>query len=166
MKDYNKQQISEITAYARANFRLEDAISHHRYEPSPQRLFKECVENLRSSGISQEEADAYIASRRWFKRDGLLVDLDEPEAPSEEQLKTYYALYVAAERIGANNYRNGLYRPRKSRKSKPIPYSITKEHQAIIDAMSEVLSGLMSPEAAMALLNEYDVQKQQGVLTK
>lgn len=69
---------------------------------------------------------------------------------SKEQ--AYNALRVAAERIGQNNYRSGLYKKKG--------YRITQEHQDVLQAMSDVLSGKITPENAMALLHEYDVLKQ------
>lgn len=73
---------------------------------------------------------------------------------SESQLRTYRALQTAANRIGSNNYRAGLYKP--SRKG----YSITAEHAAVVDAMPKVLSGELTPDQGMALLHDYDVMKQ------
>jgi hypothetical protein len=79
---------------------------------------------------------------------------------SEAQNRTYDALYKAAERIGSNNYKAGLYGNGKFKPGKPISYRITQAHQDIIDAMPKVLSGEMSCEEAMALINSYDANKQ------
>lgn len=75
--------------------------------------------------------------------------------------QAYNALETAAERIGANNYKNGLYRVKRDRKGRVISgYTITAEHAAIVEAMPRVLSGELSPESAFAMLHEYDVLKQ------
>jgi hypothetical protein len=66
--------------------------------------------------------------------------------------RAYKALRIAAERIGANNYRAGLYNPRQRG-----GYSITDAHKDAIEAMRDVLSGAMSPNDAMALLHRGDV---------
>lgn len=69
--------------------------------------------------------------------------------------RAYKALYKAAERIGANNYANGLYNPNRRG-----GYSITQAHKDLIEAMPAVLCGDISPDEAMALLHSYDVEKE------
>jgi len=66
------------------------------------------------------------------------------ETMTKEQ--AYEALRQAAERIGQRNYQSGVYVP--GRKG----YALTAEHDAIVKAMPQVLSGALSPESAMTLL--------------
>ena len=75
--------------------------------------------------------------------------------------QTYRALQTAAERIGMNNYRAGLYRVRRNHRGRVVEgYRITAEHAAIIEAMPKVLTGELSPNDAMAMLHEYKIEKQ------
>lgn len=77
---------------------------------------------------------------------------------TEEQSRVYNALRIAAERIGRNNYRSGIYRP--GNRYVRGGYTITDAHKAIIDAMPQVLDGRITPEQAMALLHTYDAMKE------
>lgn len=85
----------------------------------------------------------------------------EVALPHEEaKVRAYMALRNAAEQIGRTNLRSGIYKP-KTRRGKMVQgYSITAEHRAVIDAMSDVLSGKISPEEAMALLLSHEVMRQ------
>lgn len=74
---------------------------------------------------------------------------------NDPKARAYKALRIAAERIGANNYRAGVYNPRQRG-----GYSITDAHKDVIEAMRDVLSGAMSPNDAMALLHRSDVEQQ------
>lgn len=85
-----------------------------------------------------------------------------------QQLQAYNALKIAAERMGRNGYAAEVARRgftsaqalawiQRHKRSLYIP---TGEHCAVVEAMSKVLSGEMSPEEAMALLHQYDVMKQ------
>lgn len=73
--------------------------------------------------------------------------------------RAYRALQHAAEQVGLNNFRKGLYRPQRIGR-KMLGYSITDAHQQLIDAMPQVLSGLVTPEEAMALVTSHDVMQQ------
>lgn len=78
----------------------------------------------------------------------------------EARILAYHALQAAATRIGLNNCRAGLYRG-TYRKGKLVKgYSITGEHQELVDAMPKVLNGELSVEDAMCLLWQYDTFKQ------
>lgn len=86
--------------------------------------------------------------------------MTEGKRYSDAQLRAYRALQKAGERIGLNNYRSGRYKIRY-RHGVPIGgYTITPEHQEIVDAMPKVLSGEITPEEAMALLWQYDTMRQ------
>lgn len=74
---------------------------------------------------------------------------------TEAQLRAHRALLHAAEQVGANNFRNGLYRSKRGQ-----PYSITFEHRSLIDGSSDVLAGKMSVNDAMALVTSHDVIQQ------
>lgn len=66
---------------------------------------------------------------------------------------TRKALLVAAERIGANNYRKGLAdHVRKGRKPHTFRPSVSPIHQEIIEA----LNADADDDSAMALLHTYD----------
>lgn len=64
--------------------------------------------------------------------------------------QVYNALRVAAERIGANNYRAQRAAGRKR-------YDPTPEHRAIVAAMGDKN---MDDHTAMAMLHEYETMKQ------
>jgi hypothetical protein len=76
------------------------------------------------------------------------------------QKRAYHALRIAAERIGRNNYRSGLYRPLYRNGRLVRGYAITQEHRAVVEAMPKVLSGELDPDGAMALRHDSDVMKQ------
>jgi hypothetical protein len=67
-----------------------------------------------------------------------------------QQLQAYRALQTAAERIGFNNWRAGRCKP-------------TQAHEDLIEAMSQVLKGDITPDEAMALVWRGDVQKERGL---
>lgn len=74
-----------------------------------------------------------------------------------QQLQAYRALKIAADRMGANNYAAQV----KANKGKPPKrFHVTPEHQCVIDAMPKVLSGKISVDEAMAMLHEYETEKQ------
>lgn len=85
-----------------------------------------------------------------------------------QQIQAYNALRKAAERMGANGYLAEMRRRKMTpgqaldwiTRNKRSIYTPTGEHVAVIEAMSKVLSGEMTPEEAMALLYQYDVMKQ------
>ncbi len=79
---------------------------------------------------------------------------------SEPQMQAYNALKNAAERIGHNNFLS--FGPTKyNRKGDRIGgYYVTPEHAAIVEAMPKVLSGEVTPEAAITMLHEPDIMKQ------
>jgi len=80
---------------------------------------------------------------------------------SDQQEQTYNALQKAAERIGLNNYAKQQRAWLKNRKSvKTFRFVVTDGHQRVIDAMSKVLSGKITPEEAMGILHEYEVLKE------
>lgn len=75
--------------------------------------------------------------------------------------QAYNALCIASERMGRNNYRAGLYRVKRNRRGQVVQgYTITPEHAAVVAAMPRVLSGELSPNDAMAMLHEYETEKQ------
>jgi hypothetical protein len=69
---------------------------------------------------------------------------------SEAQSMVYDALQTASYRIGSNNYK---HRGKKR-------YQATVEHAEIVEAMSKVLNGEITPEEAMSLLHQHDTLKQ------
>jgi hypothetical protein len=71
---------------------------------------------------------------------------------NQDSLRAYKALSHAAEQIGKSNYRRGLYKKKG--------YSITPEHQMLVEAMPQVLAGEISVEEAMALLHLPEVERQ------
>jgi len=75
------------------------------------------------------------------------------------QLNAYRALAHAADQIGRNNYRKGIYGGTRKAGS-PRTYSLTPEHAEIVDAMPKVMSGEMSVNDAMALVTQYEVMQQ------
>jgi len=75
--------------------------------------------------------------------------------------QAYNALRIASERMGRNNFRAGLYSVRRDHRGRVTQgYSVTPEHAAVVDAMPRVLSGELSPSDAMAMLHEYNTEKQ------
>lgn len=67
----------------------------------------------------------------------------------------YRALSIAAERMGAAEYRRQLG------KRKRLPrFNPTAEHRRICRAMSELCAGTMTADEAMALLWDYDTMQQ------
>lgn len=75
-------------------------------------------------------------------------------------LQAYRALARAAEKIGLNNYRRGLYQVTRRRGKVIRGYSISDAHRSLIEMMPRVLSGQASPDEAMSLLHEYDVMRE------
>lgn len=75
-----------------------------------------------------------------------------PGCVTKQAGRAYLALVRAAEKIGAVNYRRGLYRRRG--------YSVTPEHAAVVQAAADVCGGKISPDDAMGLLLQYDVFEQ------
>ncbi len=69
----------------------------------------------------------------------------------------YLALQRAAERIGHEGYRAAKARgQRPSRKGAAI-YQPSEAHRHVVRTMTAVCGGKITPEAAMAVLHEYDV---------
>jgi hypothetical protein len=85
-----------------------------------------------------------------------------------QQLQAYSALKRAAERMGANGYAAEMKRRKMTRsqaldwitRNKRSIYIPTGEHVTVVEAMSKVLAGEMTPEEAMGLLHQYDVMRQ------
>lgn len=77
------------------------------------------------------------------------------------RIRAYRALGKAADRIGLSNYRRGMDAWRRAGKH-PLRYRpyVSEAHRRVIDAMSDVLGGRISVEEAMAILHEYDVEKE------
>jgi len=78
---------------------------------------------------------------------------------SRDQLRAYRALRHAAEQIGREMHRRGVYKPRKG------GYTITDNHKRIIEAMPSVLQGRMSPEEAVAIVTECEVMNERFPVT-
>jgi hypothetical protein len=78
----------------------------------------------------------------------------------DARLRACRALTHAAEQVGANNYRSGLYRPTYRRGKLVRGYTLTPEHRALVEAMPGVLSGAMGIEEAMALLHTPETFRQ------
>lgn len=76
----------------------------------------------------------------------------------EQRDQTYRALQIAAERIGANNYRAGVGVIRKG--GRVVGFNPTPEHRQVVAAMPKVLTGEMDVNTAMAMLHEHDVMQQ------
>jgi hypothetical protein len=71
---------------------------------------------------------------------------------------TYNALYIAAERMGRNNYASQKAAHVKAGRSpKTFRFSVTPEHDAIVKAMGD---RHISDNDAMALLHGYEAMKQ------
>ena len=82
----------------------------------------------------------------------------DTEEYTDKQIQVYEALQAAALRIGENNWRAGRAAWVKAgRKAHTYRYQPTEGHRKVIDAMSPMLAGDISPESAMAILHEYDV---------
>jgi len=78
--------------------------------------------------------------------------------PTEEQ--AYAALMKAAERVGANAYKAGLYKVKRDRKGNVVRgYTLTPEHQELMTAMDALGRGKISAEEAMVVVNQYEVTK-------
>jgi hypothetical protein len=72
--------------------------------------------------------------------------------------QAYNALKIAAERLGANNYRAQLAEHTKAgRLRSTFRFHVTPEHAAIVAAMG---NKSMDDHTAMAMLHEYDTMKQ------
>lgn len=81
--------------------------------------------------------------------------------PTKQEEQAYKALYTAAERMGANNYKSQWEAHIKKKRSKnTFKFHVTAEHELVIESMKKVLSKKITPEEAMALLWQYDVKKQ------
>ena len=78
---------------------------------------------------------------------------------TRQQMKAHRALSAAAERIGANAS-PGQFTADRGRKH----FTPSKAHLDVVTAMTDVLSGKITHEQAMALLWEYDVMKARGLL--
>lgn len=74
--------------------------------------------------------------------------------------EAYRALQQAAEEIGAHNWRLAVYRPRKHRGRLVKGYQVTPEHERVIAASSQVLAGQITPEEALAILEEPEIKAQ------
>ena len=80
---------------------------------------------------------------------------------TDKQLQVHRALMHASEKMGWNNYNQGLKNHVKcGRKTHTYRYIPTEEHERIIKATSDVLKGTITPDQAMAMLHEYDIFKQ------
>jgi hypothetical protein len=155
---YTEQQRGYILAYAIARAWLQGAGELNR---AVRQLHLDAqVSDLQQVGVTLEEADAYLASRQFFTCDCRLVDLGSEEAPSSLHLQAYCALCHASQRIGEQNYRQGLYGNGKFKAGRPLAYRITAEHQAVVEAMRALQAGLLTPEGAMALLHDPAVMQQ------
>lgn len=67
--------------------------------------------------------------------------------------QVYNALKIAADRIGANNYRA----QRAAHRRGPFRFHVTPEHAAIVAAMGD---RNMDNDTAMAMLHEYETMQQ------
>lgn len=75
--------------------------------------------------------------------------------------QAYAALRIAADKMGAKNYRSQMAAHRKKgRKASTFKFVVTPAHGQVIDAMPKVLRGTLSVERAMAILHEPDVMKE------
>ncbi len=83
----------------------------------------------------------------------------------EIQIKQVHdALKIAAERIGANNYKIQCAQYLKVHKSLSLfRFTVTPEHAELVKAMGDLYSDKITPEDAMALLWQYDTMKQRGL---
>lgn len=87
------------------------------------------------------------------------VDLKEAMTYTTEQSRVYDALSAVAERIGRGNYAAQIAAHKKARRSpSTFRFHVTDAHAAVVAAMPQVLSGAITPEEAMSLLNTHDVQ--------
>ena len=85
----------------------------------------------------------------------------EEWAANDPRVRAYDALYTAAQRMGWGNYKAQLAVHVKAGRAKStFRFYVTDEHANVTKAMPDVLEGVISPEEAMALLNEYDVVAQ------
>jgi len=83
-------------------------------------------------------------------------DGTETHLPDNSQIASAHrALSVAADKMGKSGYRAHL-----ASKYAKRPYAPSAEHEEIMAAMPLLLSGLITPEEAMALLHQYDTLKQ------
>ena len=71
-----------------------------------------------------------------------------------------HALKVAAERVGRNAHQAGRYKVKRNRKGQVISgYTLTPEHQELIIAIDALSRDRISPEEAMAIVNQYEIVK-------
>lgn len=106
------------------------------------------------------------------EKDMTVINQDGTEtvyAGSHPIARAYRALQTAAERIGRNNCKsytesaafNKLPGIRRTNtQARRGHYTITHEHEEIVNAMPALLAGTITPEEAMALLHGYGVMQQ------
>lgn len=90
------------------------------------------------------------------------VRYDNYGAPIKNSVyRAYEMIEAAAMRIGMNNYRAQMAAHTKAgRKKSTFRFTVTKEHQALVDALPKLLSGEINEEDAYFLVNGYECQKQ------
>lgn len=90
------------------------------------------------------------------------VHYDNNGAPIKKSVyRAYEMIEAAALRIGMNNYRSQMAaHMKKGRKKNTFRFTVTKEHQALADALPKLLSGEINEEDAYFLVNGYECQKQ------
>lgn len=82
-------------------------------------------------------------------------------ATEEQKDQAYRALSAAADRIGMNNYRRDIAKHLKAGRSRnTFRSTVTEAHRNIVNAMSAVLDDKLSVEDAMALIHEYDADRE------
>jgi gamma-glutamylcyclotransferase (GGCT)/AIG2-like uncharacterized protein YtfP len=79
---------------------------------------------------------------------------------NSQEEQAYAALLQAAERVGFNAYKAGLYKVKRDRKGNVVRgYVLTPEHQELITAINALGRGEISAEEAMALVSQYEISK-------
>ena len=85
---------------------------------------------------------------------------------SDPRIQAYNALNIAASRMATAAFKARVARVGYKKAAafvvgRPVDMSdVTPELRAVCNAMGDVLSGKISPDAAMSLLHEHDVAKQ------
>ena len=75
--------------------------------------------------------------------------------------QAYRNLSKVADSIGGNNYHRQLAEHlRSGRRRSTFRFTVTDAHRRVVDAMGEVMRGTLTPEQAMAVIHEYEVNEQ------
>lgn len=72
----------------------------------------------------------------------------------ELRIQAYKALQAAIERIATTAYACALNKHKKEKKKGKVSYTLPDEVRVLVDASSDVLKGIITPDEAMGILND------------